>query len=93
MAKRNQIDRLLATELSGREKVKALLKARGFTFQGYAQHRGLWPEQVKATVYGQRPYPEVRELLAQDLGISREEIDRLLDGEAVVASPAVVRSA
>lgn len=80
MPEGNAIDQMLVEEMTGQEKLKALLKARGFTYQGYAQHRGLWPEQVKHTVYGARPYPEIRDALAEDLGIPRDEIDRLIDG-------------
>jgi lambda repressor-like predicted transcriptional regulator len=72
------IDSLLAQRLSGPEKLFALLRASGFNMATYARQRGFWPEQVRMTLYGTRPYPEVRDALAQDLRVPREEIDRLL---------------
>lgn len=74
------IDRLLAKELDGPEKLKAALKARGWTIQGYAQHRSLWPEQVKHVLHGRRTYPHIRDMMAEDLGLSRKDVDHLLDG-------------
>lgn len=84
MPERNDfvIDERLANELSGREKLAALLRARGYTYQRYAKERGFWPEQVKMTIYGTRPYAEIRDALAEDLEIPRTEIDRLIEVEA-----------
>lgn len=82
------IDRMLADELNGQAKLYALFKAKGWTYQSYAQHRRLWPEQVKHVMYGKRPYPEIRDYLAEDLGLSRQEIDRLIDGEKPAEVPA-----
>lgn len=73
------VDRRLATELSGADKLSALLRARGYSLASYARARGFWPEQVKMALYGMRPYPEVRDALAADLDIPRDEIDRLID--------------
>lgn len=80
MPEGNAIDALLAEELTGQEKLKALFKAKGWTYQSYAKERGLWPEQVKMTLSGSRPYPEIRESLAGDLGLSRGELNLLIDG-------------
>lgn len=73
-------DRIIREELGGRQKLHAVLKAKGYTYQSYAQYRSLWPEQVKHTVYGIRPNPEIRQMFSEDLGIPRSEIDRLIDG-------------
>jgi lambda repressor-like predicted transcriptional regulator len=78
----NAIDARLADELTGQEKLRALFKSKGWTYQNYARERGFWPEQVKMTLHGTRPYPEVRECLAADLELSRAEIDALIDGPA-----------
>jgi lambda repressor-like predicted transcriptional regulator len=69
----------LVTELSGPAKIAALLKAHGYTFQRLAHEHGFWPTQVKLCVYGDRPYPAIREVLAQVLDLPREEIDHLLE--------------
>lgn len=84
MAKSNAfvVDRRLATELSGADKLAALLRARGYSLAGYARARGFWPEQIKMALYGTRPYPEVRDALADDLELPRDEVDRLIDGQA-----------
>jgi len=84
MTKSNALvaDRRLAAELSGSDKIAALLRARGWTLASYARSRGWWPEQVKMALSGARPYPEIREALAQDLDLPRAEIDRLIDGDA-----------
>lgn len=85
MPKGNVIDSILAKELSGREKLKALFKSKGHTYQSFAQTHGLWPEQVRMTLHGTRPYPEIRQVLADDLGLSLAELDGLVD-EAVEAA-------
>jgi lambda repressor-like predicted transcriptional regulator len=72
------INRLLVEELPGPQKIAALLKARGFTLASYARSRGFWPEMLKQVLRGERPNPEVRDALATDLGLPREEIDVLL---------------
>ena len=79
MSERNGIDRLLASELSGSDKIYALLRARGYTYASFAREHGFWPEQVKLAVYGDRPYPQIRDAIAKTLGLDRAEIDRLLD--------------
>jgi hypothetical protein len=77
--KRLAVDQLIAEELQGSEKLRALLIARYGTIQKYAQGRGFYPEQVHQTLSNARPYPEVRDALALDLGLPRPEIDQLLD--------------
>jgi lambda repressor-like predicted transcriptional regulator len=72
------VDERLARDLSGPAKVAALLKAHGYTYQRFAREHGFWPTQVKLCVYGERPYPAVREVLARVLDLPREEIDQLL---------------
>jgi len=79
MSKRNTIDQLLASEMSGPDKITALLKARGFTLSGFAREIRYWPEEVRMTVRGLRPYPEIRVAVAAALGLDREEVDRLID--------------
>jgi hypothetical protein len=80
MSKRNEIDRLLAAEMSGRDKLAALLKARGFTLTAFARRISRWPEEVRMTIGGDRPYPEIRDALAEELGLPRAEVDQLIDG-------------
>jgi hypothetical protein len=86
MSERNRIDRLLAAEMTGPDKIAALLKARGFTLTGFARHISRWPEEVRMTVGGARPYPEIRDAMASELGLTREEIDELIDGPKAPAA-------
>lgn len=76
------IDKRLARDLSGPDKLRALLKTRYRTIQRFAQAHGLYPQQVTMTLDGDRAYPEVRDALAEDLDLPRAEIDRLIDGDA-----------
>jgi len=76
-----RVDGLIVTLLSGREKLRALVVNRNGTIQGWAQSHGLYPAQVHMTLSGTREYPEVRERLAADFDIPRDEIDALLDAD------------
>lgn len=83
------VDERLVTRLSGPAKLAALIRAQGYTFQRLASEHGLWATQVKLCVYGERPYPAVREILSRVLDLPREEIDWLLDrSEGAEPSPA-----
>ena len=73
------IDERLVRELSGSAKLAALLRARGYSYERFAQEYGFWPAQVKLCVYGARAYPAVRDILAEALELPRDEIDYLLD--------------
>lgn len=75
------IDKRLARDLSGPDKLRALLRARYRTMQRFAQAHGLYPQQVTMTLDGDRAYPEVRDALAKDLDLPRAEIDWLIDGD------------
>lgn len=76
---RGTIDERLVSKLSGSAKIAALLKAHGYSYKSFAQDHGFWPAQVKLCVYGARPYPTIRDVLATALDVPRDEIDRLLD--------------
>lgn len=89
MAKHNgfTVDARLATELPGRAKLRALIVARGTSVQGWARSHGFYPEQVHMTLSGARAYPEVRDAIAGDFDIPRAEVDRLIDGDSLAATP------
>lgn len=76
------IDKRLARDLSGPDKLRALLRARYRTMQRFAQAHGLYPQQVGMTLDGDRAYPEIRDALAAALDLPRAEIDQLIDGDA-----------
>lgn len=84
MSRRNTyvIDRLLADTLSGREKIRALIIARDGSIQRWAGQNSLYPIQASQTINNVRPYPEIRDLIAEDFGLPRDEVDELIeDGE------------
>lgn len=84
MSRRNTrvVDRLLADTLSGREKLRALIIARYGSIQHWAGRNGLYPIQASQTINNVRPYPEIRDLIAEDFGLPRDEVDELIeDGE------------
>lgn len=76
------IDHRLARDLTGPDKLRALIKARYRTIQRFAQAHSLYPQQVTMTLDGDRAYPEVRGALAAALDLPRAEIDQLIDGGA-----------
>lgn len=71
----------MAPTLSGRERLKVLLAAQGYTVAGYARARGFHDSQVWMCISGTRPYPEIRDDLAEVLGKARSTIDALIGGE------------
>jgi hypothetical protein len=80
------IDGHLARELSGDKKIRALMDAKAGSVSRWAVNQGYIPEQVFMALSGKRPYPEIRELIAADLELTREEVDRLIDSSAVAAA-------
>lgn len=81
MARINEIDRRVLEALPGSEKIKTLLKEeRGLELKDFARKHSEWVENVSACIRGVRPLPEVRDLLAAELEMSRADIDALIDG-------------
>lgn len=81
MAKRNGfvIDRRIAEELSGTEKLRTLIIARFGTLQAFAGAHGLWPIRLSQELTGDRRDPELRKRMAEALDLPPEEVDALLD--------------
>lgn len=72
----------MAPTLSGRDRIKVLLAAQGFTVASWARDRGFHDSQVWMCISGTRPYPEIREALAEDLDKARTTIDGLIAGQS-----------
>lgn len=85
-SKKNDIDRRLASELGGMEKLRTLMKARSGSVSRWAVNNGLIPEQVFMATSGVRPYAEIRDIIARDLDLDRAEVDRLIDTDAAQAA-------
>jgi hypothetical protein len=74
----NEIDRKVLGTLTGRDKIKALLRDRGLQLRDFAEKHNLWREDVSRCLSGERPLPEVRDHLAEELGLTRAEVDDLI---------------
>lgn len=75
MADINEIDLRILRQLDGRERLKLLLKEKGLSLQDFARKHNVWVQDVSACLGGTRECPEIREALALELGLSREQID------------------
>lgn len=84
----NDLDRKVLEQLDGRDKIKALLKARGLQLKDFAEKYNLWVMNVSRCLSGERPLPEIRDHLAGELEMARKDIDRLIDGDPKAASAA-----
>lgn len=77
----NEVDREVLQALSGGEKAKALLKARGMTLTDFARKYNHWVEDVSRCLGGSQPLPDVRDSLALEFGWQRLQVDQLLDSK------------
>lgn len=68
---------------------EAVQKALGRSLTAWAEDHGHRQNEVTMCLraYHQRTYSAIRDELARDLGITREEIDRLIDGQTPGAAP------
>lgn len=70
---------VLDQSLTGRQKIRAMLMARGLSVAAWAAKRGIdHEERVHMMLGGRRPYPEIRDMLAADLGLTREQFDSII---------------
>jgi len=69
------VDEALAKEMSGRDKLAALLEVRFGGVAAWARLHGWHREHVHFVLSGARVGEDVRAALARDLKVSREEID------------------
>lgn len=78
----NEVDRKLLDALEGPDKIKLLLRSKGLEnpVQGFAGQIGRWAEQVSMCLRGDRKYEDIRDALAEFLGVSRAQIDLWIDG-------------
>lgn len=69
----------LSAEVNGRTTIRARLLARGYSVAAWARARGVaHEEQVHAMLSSRRAYPEIRDMLAADLGLTREQFDEVI---------------
>jgi hypothetical protein len=72
------VDERLADELAFPDKLAALMRAKCGSVGAWALSHRRHPQEVSYMLKAQRPYPEIRDLVAEDFSIPRDEIDRLL---------------
>jgi predicted DNA-binding transcriptional regulator len=82
MARINEIDRRILATMTGRDRIKALLDEKGLNLKEFAEKVNEWVENVSRCISGERPLPEVRDKLAEELELTREQVDSLIDGTA-----------
>jgi hypothetical protein len=79
MPKNRKIDRAkvkAADKLDGRLRIRVMLLERGHSIASWSRSRGIaHEEQTNMMLSGARAYPEIRDLLCKDLGLTRSEFD------------------
>lgn len=78
----HEIDRRLVRGLSGREKLKLLLKQEAGSLTDWARQQGVDIIEIHHTLAGRREYPEHRQRIADSIRVDRAEVDRLIDESA-----------
>lgn len=86
MSDRNDLDRRILASLRSSDRLMALLRERKLRLQDIAAKYGYWTEQVSQCIRGARKYPEIRDNLAKELGLTRAQIDDLIDGAKEAAT-------
>lgn len=77
----NEIDAEVLASLTARDRLKALLKRRrGWSIKRAAKEMNEYAGDVSKVMAGQLPGSEIRDGLAEILGLTRAELDRIIDG-------------
>lgn len=81
------VKRLEAARELGFGLPEAVMKMIGTTLTAWAESHGHRQSEVSMCLggYPGRPYASIRDDLAQDLGIERTDLDRLIDGDPTPA--------
>lgn len=78
----NEVDARILNAMSGAERLRMLIRESGFkTLTDFAYKLRTHPQTVSFCINGDREYPEIRDALATELGLTREEIDGMIDGQ------------
>jgi hypothetical protein len=76
------VDVRLASELTGSQKLMALMRARNGSVASWAISHGKNPSEASFMLNGHRLCADLRDMAADDFALSREEVDLLLPGVA-----------
>jgi hypothetical protein len=77
----NEIDKRILRTLTGRDRIKALLAERDLTLKSFAAKHNEWVENVSRCISGDRPLPVIRDKLAHELELTRDQVDALINDE------------
>lgn len=76
------LDKRILSGMTGQERVKVLLREAGHeTYRDFAISIGRYVEEVSMCLTGRRRYDDIRDALAETLGLTRADIDAMLDAE------------
>lgn len=85
MVQVNEVDARVLGAMSGAERIRMLLREAGFkTLTDFAFKVRTHAQTVSYCINGDREYPEIRDALAKELGLTRSEIDEMIDGPKAV---------
>src|SRR4051812_27922065 len=73
-----EIDRRVIDGMRGRDKLALLMTQQSGSIARWAIARGINPPEIHHTLRGYREYPQHRDLMARDLGLTREQVDQLI---------------
>jgi hypothetical protein len=76
------VNQRVLRSLSGPEKLRVLMTEQEGSVSRWAVRHGINPTEIYQLLGGIRAYPAHRERIAEVLGLSRKQVDRLLDAPA-----------
>lgn len=83
------LDKKILDGMTGAERMKVLLRQAGFeSYREFAIGVGRYVEEVSMCITGKRRYDDIRDELAKALSVTRDEVDRMIDGEPETAEVA-----
>lgn len=89
MPKSNEIDNRILSSLVPSDSIRILLRDAGHsTVSKFALAYGHSKQEVSFCITGARQYPEIRDHLAEAIGVTRSQIDEVIDGPVSTPKPA-----
>ena len=79
MPRINEIDRKVLEAMSGEDRLRALIRGAGFdTIRELARALHAFPPEVSMCLNRHREYPEIRDAIAEELDLTREQVDQMI---------------
>lgn len=79
MSEADDLDRRVLRSITGRDRLKALLSEGGLSLTDFARKYNHWVTDVSRCIGGDRPLPEIRDDLAEELDLTREQVDQMIE--------------